>query len=349
MRLPRRKTVLYGMLACAVFIGIGIWGGIRYAKSRFFRDTPNALSFEGKRFPVPFVWDTDKFEDYVEPHAAILVPVRVPGIEKEFLMQFDTGSPSTFLRSGCMASLADQGLEFELYEEDEMTRVRHFELNIAQNKVILKGGWIRPRNISIDWAPDALNIIGTIGADFIDQQVCAIDFPSRTIHIFEQRPESLKSLGTFSPFDFKGRRIMLPATIENANVELLYDSGCSSFGLLTSKYYFERFADPEAKAIHFNANRFGDLIPIHHQPTNIVATLGNVKLPLKRVSYVEQYAGLQSVFGRFFGGGFIGNKSLTESTLILDVKAEEFLVLPRALAEVTTPADSPSEAAVPTH
>ena len=52
------------------------------------------------------------------------------------------------------------------------------------------------------------------------------------------------------------------------------------------------------------------------------------------------YAGLQSAFGRFIDGGFLGNNSLTDSTLILDTTANEFLMVNGSLQDHEPPTDS---------
>jgi hypothetical protein len=134
-------------------------------------------------------------------------------------------------------------------------------------------------------------------------------------------------LGVFTPFEFKGRRIMLPATIRGSDVQVFYDSGCSAFGLLTSKYHYDRLTDQNEKEVAWGANRRGESIPIHHKPSNLQFELGPTKLALKRISYAEMYNFLQVTIGRVIGGGFLGNKPLTESTLIIDTKSEEFLIV----------------------
>ncbi len=324
----RHKRKLLGALF-AVLLLVPIIGfcGFQYAKSRFLRETPNRLSLEGELHPVPFTWAPEEpAAGYSEPHGAILLPVTVPGISKQLYMQFDTGAPSTFLRSGCVESLRKRGVECQLSEHDKTTRVKEFELNVGKNRVVLNNGWVMRRNIAIDW-DKPINVIGSIGADFIDDIVFAIDFPAQRLHLYRERPAEVQSLGSFQPFEFPGRRVLLPTTIKGVEMQVLWDSGCSPFGLLTSKYHFENYAKPNSNGIRFGANRFGDTIPVHHKPCELVATFGGEDVPLKRVSYVEMYSGMQSAFGRFIYGGFIGNKSLLHSTLILDTKANEFLLV----------------------
>ena len=337
---PRTKKILrrsaYALSVVIVLAIVGAWCAFQYFKSEFFRDQPNTLVFQGELHPVPFRWSADKSEAYTEPHGAILIPVRIPGISNKLYMQFDTGSPTTFLRSGALKSLKSRGIEFELLKTDRGTCIKRLEIDVAGNRVLLESGWVRGRGAEVDWnAPDAIHIIGSFGADFLNQKVCEIDFPAQEIRLHRSRPDAMNDLGEFTPFEFKGRRIMLPANINGSDVELFYDSGCSAFGLLTSKYHYDRLTDPNDDEIAYGANRFGESIPVHHKPSDIRIQLGSTEIPLKRISYAEMYNFLQVTVGRFIGGGFFGNKSLTESTLILDTNASEFLVVKRSLAKMT--------------
>lgn len=328
MKLPRKRTLLYFSVGALAICVACVWGGIRYFTNQFFREHPNALSIQGDLHPIPFQWASQKYEDYKESHNGILFKVNVPGVEKQLYMQFDTGSPSTFLRSGCLESLAERGVQFTVVEGERSSRVQHFELDIGGNRVVLDDGWVMQRDIPIDWNPDAVSIIGSIGADFLADRIVSIDFAAQEIELFRERSDELDSLGTFIPFRFPGRRVMLPAQIAGDDLELLWDSGCSPFGLLTSKYHFDRLTKSNAESIQIDANRFGDAVPVHHRACESNVTFGEQTLALDRVSYVELYAGMQSTFGRFVNGGFMGNKFLLESKLILDGVAGEFLIVP---------------------
>ena len=327
------KIALYVLLTILVVGVVAAVGGIQYLKAIVFADTPNTLSIEGDLHAVPFRWSAQELGGEVEPHVAMLIPVTVPGIEKKLYMQFDTGSPSTFLLTGPLDALRNKGVKFELVEDEEGTRVKKFKFKIGENVAILDAGRVNKSRKTIDWDdPESINTIGTIGADLIDQRICEIDFPSTEIRLHKKRPASFASLGPFTPFKFKGRRIILPATMDGIEMELFYDSGCSAFGFLTSKYHFERFADKGSKEISYNANRHGDPVFIHHKDCDSIVTLGETQIPVKRVSYAELYSFLQVTLGRVINGGFFGNKSLTESTLILDGIELEFLVVENSLS-----------------
>jgi len=336
------KRCFLTLLVLIVLLAVGAVGAFQYAKYRFFRDTPNTLTFKGDLHSVPFEWSADESESYNEPHGAILIPVSVPGLPNRFYMQFDTGSPNTYIRRSAMEALKDRGIEIELIQDDDRTLMKELELDVGGNRIVLTSGWIYGQNVPIDWDnPNAKNVIGTLGSDFLDQKICEIDFPAKEIRLHRDRPDSLNELGDFTPFKFKGRRILLPANIDGSNVEVFYDSGCSAFGLLTSKYQYDRLTDPNDKEIAYGANRRGESIPIHHRPSDLMIKLGETELSVQRISYAEMYNFLQTTVGRFVGGGFFGNKSLLECTLILDTKSNEFLVVKNSLQDPSTNPKSP--------
>lgn len=337
MKKSTRKKILFATLGLVILGVICIAGGVQYFKYQWFRDTPNTLRIEGDLHSVPFEWGENVYAAHTEVHEAILIPVSVPGISRTLYMQFDTGASNTFLRSGALQALKSRGCEFELFDKDERTCVKTFELNVAGNKVVLESGRVVRRGIR-DWDdPDAVITIGTIGTDFIDKRVIAIDFPARRIRMYDQRSQSLQAMGTFIPFDFKGRRILFPATIDGRDHNLLYDSGCSAFGILTSRYYFDQYTDPAADIITYNANRHGDAVPVHHRACELPIQFGATELSSRRVSYVDLYGGVQSVLGGSSGLvgmlGFMGNKVLLDSTLIIDAQANEFLIVPHSISE----------------
>ncbi|MEM7558911.1 MAG: hypothetical protein AAF394_07295 [Planctomycetota bacterium] len=338
---PRTKRILkrtgYVLGGLFVFGIVAAIGGFYYFKSQFFRETPNRLSFAGELQTIPFEWVSGKPD---EPHAAILIPVKVPGVPNQLYMQFDTGSPSTFIRSGAIESLQEYGLDLSLVDDDGTARVESFELEVAGNRIQLDLGWVRPRDTPIRWDPKAINIIGSFGADLLAEKISEIDFLAQEIRLSESRSEELDSLGEFSPLEFNGRRIMLTGQIKGDDVQFFYDSGCSPFGLLTSKYQYDQLTDPNSEELAYDANRFGDAVPVHHKASEMPLRVGTTDLPVKRISYAELYSFMQLAVGRFIGGGFLGNKTLTESTLILDLKANEFLVVKGSRAEDTETAQT---------
>ena len=97
-----KRKILCVLLGMVRLGALGAFCGTLYLKHQFFRDRPNALSFEGELQSVPFEWSEQTYDRYTKPFSAILIPVSFPGLSNNFDMQFETGTPFTQLRSRCL-------------------------------------------------------------------------------------------------------------------------------------------------------------------------------------------------------------------------------------------------------
>ena len=303
--------------------------GIRWFHNMWFKERPNHLTVTLDTTAIHFDWAEGRYGDYVEPHAAILIPVKMEDMPHNFCLQFDTGTPHTVIYKQALTSLKKNGLDIqEIMEEDQaFIEQLHFSLGgipISMSKIKILADYGTPFGLD-----DTLSRIklGTLGADFLDNRITLIDFKHQFIQIYAKRPDWMSTLTHFQSFDFTGRRFMLPARIDGKERTLFYDSGSSAFGLITSKKRYNRHTHPDSAEISYNSNRWGDPVYIHHKPTDKTLEIGGTQLPLTRISYVNMYANYQHFITPFTRiGGWLGNKPFTDSRLILDTQREEFWV-----------------------
>jgi hypothetical protein len=323
------KRIAYTFLALLIVLIIGGLIGIKKFDDYLFKEKTSNLKFTAENKPIPFDWATKSTDNHFEPHVAIIIPVEIEGLKHKFYFQFDTGSPYSYIYENDLKSLKKIGLKLNEIEKEEGFFIKKFDFNLSDNlvessmlKVYKKYGNTFGKNDTIKPIK-----IGTIGSDFLENKITAIDFKNKTIQFFNERPKWMKEQN-FKSFSYKGRRIMLPVNINNKKLELLYDSGCSAFGLITSKKRYDNFSEKTAKEINYVGKRWGDDLPIHHKSSNMLMKIGNENLSLNRVSYLDMYANFQHFLTPFTTiGGWLGNKPFLESTLILDTKKEEFTVL----------------------
>ena len=227
-------------------------------------------------------------------------------------------------------SLNDIGIDFTILTKEDDPYIDHLNFELGGNSIdasMIKvfTGYGNHFDGSDTIRPIKL---GSLGADFMAENITVIDFKNQYMQVYNQRPEWMSTLGHFESFDFKGRRIMLPVIINGKELELLYDSGCSAFGLITSKNRYDKYTDASTKEIDYTGNRWGDALPIHHKTTRSKLAIGGNELALKRISYVDMYAKYQKFMTPFTKiGGFLGNKPFTESAMIIDTKTEEFIII----------------------
>lgn len=324
------KRIGYALLVVVILSVIAAIIGIRKFNDSWFKERPNYLSYTSEGKQMTFEWSEETYGSYTEPHVAMKIPVSFEGVSQQFYFQFDTGSPTTFIYGNSIPSLKNIGVNVLVESKDENQYVKQLNLILGGNKTRMNRVEILENYGNIFTANDTIREIklGTIGSDFLDKKITEIDFKNQKIQVYDERPKWMASLPDFKPFSFKGRRLMLPAKIMGKNLELFYDSGCSAFGLITSKNRYDRYTNTSIKEITYEGNRFGESLTLHHKDSDESITIGNDSLKLRRISYVDMYTPFQGLMTPFTKiGGWLGNKPFINSTIILDIKKEEFVVV----------------------
>lgn len=327
-----KKIISYSLLGILGIVLILGFIGIRKFNNSFFKDRPAYLEFSHQEQPIDFQWTNQTIDEHVESQVAMLIPVSSNNLEHRLHFQFDTGAPDSYIYEKDLQSLAKLGYSFKEVKKDGYRFVESLELTMGGSVVTLSMIKIYPNyGNSFNAIPKKNHnyIIGTIGSDILVDRITAIDFKHHKIEFFDSRPNWMKELNDFKPFDFPGRRVMLPVTVNNKNYEFLYDSGCSAFGLITTKQRYNSYTDNKTKAVSYNAKSWNDEIHINSKTTNHPFTIGGHELSLKRVSYVDMYGPVQPLVTSFTRiGGWMGNQPFNESRLILDTQTKEFTVMP---------------------
>jgi len=325
-----KKKIGYSLLTLLIIAITAGFFGIRKFNTALFKEKPNRLEFTYDDHPIHFDWASDSIGGYYEAQAAMIVPLTIEGLAHQFYMQFDTGSPYTFIYENDVNSLRAIGLPITEVVKDEARYVEH--LDFILGKTHIKASMIKIlENYGNTFTEnDTLHKIGigTIGSDVMGNCITAIDFKNQKIQFYNNRPDWLSGLSGFKKFNFTGRRIMLPVVLDNKNYEFFYDTGCSAFGLITTKNRFDRYTEEHIKEVSYDANSWGNGIPMRSKATEKTFSVGNANLHLKRVTYIDMYTYLQPLMTPFTRiGGWLGNQPFNESTLVIDTKKEEFLVI----------------------
>lgn len=327
-----RRKIGYAIGIILLLFLSGSFYYIRKFNRAFFKEKSDYLTYTFQSKPIEFRWASNTIgsKAFYEPQAAIIFPVEILGLNHRFQMQFDTGSPHSYIYGKDLESLIQLGLEISVVEKGDERFVKQIDFNLGGNQIKASMVKVLDNYGNTFSKNDTIPVIriGTIGSDFLKNRIVAIDFKNEILELFNKRPKWMSSLPKFQSFDFSGRRIMLPVGIDGKYYELLYDSGCSAFGLITTKNRFNRYADPDAETVSYDAKSWESKIAINSKTSSQLFTIGGTKLNLKRVSYVDMYTALQPLVTPFTRiGGWLGNQPFNESQLILDTVNEEFLVI----------------------
>lgn len=301
-------------LASLVSLVVSLGGGYVYF-DRKFTPPENALSVSSMATEVPIRW----LATNGNPHAALLLPVKLDGIADTFYMQLDLGSPSTVFYGNAIRSVLEQrragfaighgarqlGLGFSI----DGLRIRSGSFGLLDYGSKVEFG-----------NPAAANIIGTIGTDLLEKRILVLDFKRGTTAFLQEVPEA-----GFSGFKFTKRRVLIPARIAGRDGMFLYDSGSSGYALLTSKQEWDRLRTPGGAIKVDTGNSWGRALKVMTAPAAQTLALSNATLRLSEVTYVEGTSRMQEWLMRSSGmQGMLGNKLFLGHTLTLDAKRERF-------------------------
>jgi hypothetical protein len=286
------------------------------------------LNLPEKHFNVPFIWKGDSINGQWENFAAMLIPVKLKGCPKQFYMQFDVGvSHSLFYKN--KLKVINSRYPFHVQVPD--TAATWKEVSFTTGNIRIQADEIRLKQLGttqINWDDNAIEIIGTLGADFIGDKTVLIDYPKKKISIGHKIPEKWNL--TLVDFIYTNRKIILPALIKGKKTMLYFDSGSSAFELLTNKETATMLALPGAVPVTYPVMSWGKTLTATSYASLDSIEIASVKMSLNKVTYIDGASDAQINHMMKIGiGGMTGNKLFLHSILVLDLENKRFGILNR--------------------
>lgn len=273
---------------------------------------------------IVFTWGGDSLGNKWDPYGSLLLPVQLPGCPKQFYMQFDLGSPYSMFYSNKISQISKK---YPGAVNTADTTVKLFNINfiVGKTQITAKEIVVRQYDQSvINWNKKNIEVIGTIGSDLIDNRVLTIDYPGKRIIISKNVPDRFASV-TFTDFVWGARRVLLPAVIKGKKTMLLFDTGSSTFELVTDKETCSSLSIPGAAASTYPVRSWNRTMMAHTLPSADSVEMASQRIPLKNVTYMEGATQAQINQMKQMGmAGMTGNKLFLGSVLILDTRNRKF-------------------------
>jgi len=306
------KKILLGLLA---LILVSLIGGYFYFEKKF-SPPENYLAVSGISEDIPILWEGDD----ENPYAALLLPVRIKGIDKPFFMQLDLGSPVTVFYKNSLESVK------AVFSDKIPTATEKGKIALdflLQDMKISSGAFeVLDYGSKADFEnPNARNIIGTIGTDLLEKRIITLDFKNRRCSF----SKTMKG-NDFSKFEFKKRRILIPAMIGDENLKLMYDSGTSGYELIMNKDKWEKYKISDTVKIE-KGNSWGKELKVITAASDQEIEFGSKKLQLSEVTFIEGTSNAQNFLMKLSGmQGMIGNKLFLNRKIILDCRNQVYKI-----------------------
>lgn len=284
---------------------------------RKFSPAENALDVAGSAEAVPIHWQAMDGN----AHGALLLPVKIAGIDKRFFVQLDFGAPSTVLYRTPLQSI--HGRFPAAFALDAASPEVALGFGVGGLQVSSRKFELKAYGSAVDFdKPEAENIIGTIGADVLEKRVVVLDMKRDACSFVE------RVAGTgFMPFEFKKRKILLPATLGDARLKLLYDSGSSGYQLITTEENWKRLRAANGGVKVEKGNSWGTALKVVSAPADQQVRISDATLKLSEVTYVEGMPAMQRWLMKGSGmEGMVGNALFLGHTLTLDAPNRQFRI-----------------------
>jgi hypothetical protein len=272
---------------------------------------------------MSFIWKGDSMGGVWNPHAALLIPVKLPHCPRPFYMQFDLGSPySMFYKN----KLADISMKYprSVQLNDSIGTLTSFSFLIGKTKILAHQIPLKEyAGNPVQWNKKNIEIIGTIGADLIENKIVLIDYPGKTILLSNDTKHTASV--ALSDFIFARRAVLLPALLKGKKLMLYFDTGSSAFELLTSKETAVALAAPGAIATQYPVRSWNKTLIANTLATNDSISIAAQQIPLVATTYMENVSETMiSQMLKMGIGGMTGNKLFLNYILVLDTKNKKF-------------------------
>lgn len=299
------KKLALGFLVLLVLI---LFGGYIYF-DRKFTPEDNYLTVKNESGKTQITWlGNDK--------NVLLLPIHFPGKSETYYMQFDTGSPYTIFYSNPIKNIREISLTNEKAKASFF--VGNMEISSNQFKIF---------KTKKSEEKDSIPIIGTIGADILEDRKTVINFKEdKVIFNLNQIPNEFRN--HLFDFKFKKRRILINGTLKGEERKFLYDSGTSAYEFLTYKEEWQNLKTSNSKINIEKEKSWNNILTTYTAVCQEKITFKNQSVPLKQVTYVEGFSDAQFSMMKFSGmTAMLGNKIFLNNIIFIDCKQNKIGII----------------------
>jgi len=268
---------------------------------RKFTPEDNYLTIEKESGKIPITW-------LGENRNVLLLPVHFYGDSSVYYLQFDTGAPYTLFYTRAIKNIKG------IVTSNERSKATFY---LGNTKVTSDKFRVTDIGENSD-KKDSLKVIGTLGADILEDRKTLINFRENNI-VFNLAGTPVGLGKNLTDFTFKKRHIIIPAMLKGNKEKFLYDSGTSAYELLTSKEVWESLKLKDSKVIKEKANSWQNILITYTAKTDNLIKIGRKDIPLNNVTYVEGFSQAQYSMMKFSGmTGMLGNKVFLKNRMYID-------------------------------
>ncbi|WP_026705875.1 hypothetical protein [Flavobacterium soli] len=287
------------VLTILVVLVLAVVGGYIYFDQKFTPEK-NYLTVKNESGFVPLTW-------LGKAKNVLLLPIHFEADTATYYLQFDTGSPYTIFYSKSIKSIP----QISITKEHAKTSFYIGKTKIASNK-------FKIYNLGDDNDEDTLQIIGTIGADILEDRKTLLNFKENYMVLNLSKVPTQFQTKLFD-FKFKKRKIIFKGLLNGKDEKFLFDSGTSAYELLSNKEVWGKLKLPNSKIIIEKSQSWNKVLTAYTAKCNRKIQISSHDIPLNNITYIEGFSQAQYAMMKFSGmTGMLGNKIFLNNNLFFD-------------------------------
>lgn len=287
-------------------------------------------------YSSPIIWSLDTADNGDVKKNAMYLPINIQGVDQKLKMQFDLGSNTSIFYLKTIYALGQDNPEILKNLAFNKDRYSYLNAVITLNEGTILHSYRIPilRNFGENTLSPNLPVFGTLGYDIIGDNILIIDFVSDSISIVGKLTSEMEKMAIFiKDTDLEKFPVILPFVIGNKKVRLLYDTGSSSFQILTGTKRVKKISKNGELVLADSAYSWGDKIYFYRakvpkQKENLF--LGPYDLGQVDIIGTDKLNPL-SLSGKYLYG-ILGNEIFNNAILIIDRKNNRFGIVKKITA-----------------
>ncbi|MDR3286166.1 MAG: hypothetical protein LBT27_01815 [Prevotellaceae bacterium] len=286
---------------------------------------------------IGFNWQSGEINGRYFDKLAITIPLKIDNIPQSFEAQFDLGADLTMLYENSMKPY------FEKYSNlrDKKTDEEGFQW-IENVKVILDGIVFDNRKILIrknygkvltsdSIENNKIRQVGTIGADFFQDKILVLDYKNKRLCVIDSLNQFIEKEVRFISYraDEQGR-VIIPFDINGKEYDVLFDTGASIFGFISTKKIWETICDTTIVTKLDSIRSWGEYLEFWDSPIKGSLTIKGtgIEIDNARLFFPNPTPeNLEFFFSNSRINGLTGNTFFLKKCLFIDFKNKKFGIL----------------------
>ena len=285
----------------------------------------------------PFTWHTAKLKGK-KYQFAILVPVKIKGLQANFVTQFDLGSDATVLYENTLKNYFST--RSQLYAAVDTTHrgttdtgTTHYHttglpLNFGGAQVAHPLLYAKYGNaVPLDSLhTNSKKLVGSIGGDFLAGKVLVIDYPQQRMCVLDSVDAYWRAKTRFVGSRVKNNRMQIPLTVKQHTYWVAFDTGASLFPFTTDEQTWRGLVRPGPPTDTLVVGSWGKQVPFYAAPVQAPVYLGTYQLPTAQAWFTRDQRHVDFLKAEHIEA-ITGNAFFQNSIVVLDFKQSKFGVV----------------------